>query len=173
MFEPKYAEGITFSLLSALGYGLSPILVRVGLEHRGLGASFAGGLVAYVAATAVMALLLAWPGRLRHALAVDRESAKWFTLSGVLVFLSQMFLYMAMAVAPVTVVSPINRLSILFRLYFSRWLNPQHEVFGGTVIAGTMVSLAGALALSLSTQAVQELMPLPEALLAILAWRWP
>lgn len=173
MFEPKYAEGITFSLLSALGYGLSPILVRVGLEHRGLGASLAGGLVAYVAATAVMALFLMWPGRLRHALAVDRESAKWFTLSGVLVFLSQMFLYMAMAVAPVTVVSPINRLSILFRLYFSRWLNPQHEVFGGSVIAGTVVSLAGALALSLSTQAVQELMPLPDALVAILAWRWP
>ena len=173
MFEPKYAEGITFSLLSALGYGLSPILVRVALESRGLGASFAGGLVAYVAATAVMALLLAWPGRLRHALAVDRESARWFTLSGVLVFLSQMFLYMAMAIAPVTVVSPINRLSLLFRLYFSRWLNPQHEVFGGAVIAGTVVSLAGALALSLSTQAVQELIALPDTLVAILAWHWP
>jgi uncharacterized membrane protein len=172
-FEPKYAEGITFSLLSALGYGLSPILVRVGLEQRGLGASFAGGLVAYIAATAVMALLLAWPGRLRHALAVDRESAKWFTLSGVLVFLSQMFLYMAMSVAPVTVVSPINRLSILFRLYFSRWLNPEHEVFGGSVIAGTVVSLAGALALSLSTQALQDVVPLPDTLAALLAWHWP
>src|SRR4030095_10189261 len=114
--------------------------------------------------TLVMVLILLWPGNLRHALAVDRGAARWFTLSGVLVFLSQMFLYMAMAVAPVTVVSPINRLSILFRLYFSRWLNPQHEVFGGTVIAGTMVSLAGALALSLSTQAVQELIPLPDAL---------
>jgi len=172
-FEPKYAEGITFSLLSALGYGLSPILVRVGLEHRGLGASFAGGLVAYIAATAVMALVLACPGQLRHAFAVDRESAKWFTLSGVLVFLSQMFLYMAMSIAPVTVVSPINRLSILFRLYFSQWLNPQHEVFGGSVIVGTVVSLAGALALSLSTQAVQDLVALPEALVAILAWHWP
>ena len=117
--------------------------------------------------------MLAWPGRLRHALAVDRESAKWFTFSGVLVFLSQMFLYMAMSVAPVTVVSPINRLSILFRLYFSRWLNPQHEVFGRSVIAGTVVSLVGALALSLSTQAVQDLLPLPDALVAILAWHWP
>lgn len=172
-FKPKYAEGITFSLLSALGYGLSPILVRVGLEQKGLGASFAGGLVAYMAATAIMALVLAWPGRLRHALAVNRESAKWFTLSGFLVFVSQMFLYMAMSVAPVTVVSPINRLSILFRLYFSRWLNPQHEVFGGGVIAGTLVSLLGALALTLSTQAVQEVGPLPDALVAILSWRWP
>ena len=53
-----------------------------------------------------------------------------------------MFLYMAMSVAPVTVVSPINRLSILFRLFFSRLLNPQHEVFGGAVILATVVSHA-------------------------------
>jgi uncharacterized membrane protein len=172
-FEPKYREGVLFSLLSAFGYGLSPILVRVGLESKGIGASFAGGLVAYSAATAVMALVLLWPGRLRHALAVNRESAKWFTLSGILVFLSQMFLYMAMSIAPVTVVSPINRTSIVFRLYFSRLLNPQHEVFGGSVIAGTVVSLTGAVALSLSTHALQELVPLPDALAALLNWHWP
>ena len=27
-FEPKYAEGVVFGLLSAVGYGTSPILVR-------------------------------------------------------------------------------------------------------------------------------------------------
>jgi uncharacterized membrane protein len=172
-FEPRYAEGYLFSLLSATGYGLSPILVRVGLEGRGLSASFAGGLVAYMAATVVMGLILLWPGNLRNALAINREAARWFTLSGVLVFLSQMFLYMAMSVAPVTVVSPINRLSMLFRLYFSRWLNPQHEVFGGSVIVGTVVSLAGAVALSLSTDLVRSLVPLPDALLAVLQWHWP
>src|SRR5262249_39263311 len=53
-FQPRYAEGYFFSLLSATGYGFSPILVRVGLEGKGLGASFAGGFVAYVAATVVM-----------------------------------------------------------------------------------------------------------------------
>jgi uncharacterized membrane protein len=172
-FEPKWAEGYAFALLSATGYGLSPILVRVGLEGKGLGASFAGGLVAYVAASAVMALILMWPGNLAHARAVDRESAKWFTLSGILVFLSQMFLYMAMSIAPVTVVSPINRLSILFRLYFSRWLNPKHEVFGGGVIAATAVSLAGAVALSLSVDALQSIVPLPEHVIALLQWHWP
>jgi uncharacterized membrane protein len=172
-FQPKYAEGILFSLISALGYGLSPILVRLGLEHKGIGASLAGGLIAYSAATAVMVLVLMWPGRLRHALAVNRESAKWFTLSGFLVWLSQMFLYMAMSVAPVTVVSPINRTSIVFRLYFSRWLNPQHEVFGARVVAGTVVSLAGAVALSLSAEVVQGLLPISEALVALLNWRWP
>jgi len=172
-FQPKYAEGIFFALLSATGYGFSPILVRVGLEGRGLGASLAGGLVAYAAATTVMALVLLWPGRLRHALSVNRESAKWFTLSGFLVCLSQMFLYGAMSIAPVTVVSPINRLSILFRLYFSRLLNPRHEMFGGSIVVGTVVSLAGALALSLTTDVVADALPLPASVVAMLHWHWP
>jgi uncharacterized membrane protein len=172
-FQPKYAEGIFFALLSATGYGFSPILVRIGLEGRGLGASLAGGLVAYAAATTVMALVLLWPGRLRHALSVNRESAKWFTLSGFLVCLSQMFLYGAMSIAPVTVVSPINRLSILFRLYFSRLLNPRHEMFGGSVIVGTLVSLAGALALSLTTDVVASVLPLPASVVTMLHWHLP
>lgn len=172
-FAPQYAEGYTFALLSAIGYGLSPILVRVGLEGKGLGVSLAGGLVAYIAAAAVMGLVLLWPGNFRNALAVDRESAKWFTLSGVVVFVSQMFLYMAMSIAPVTVVSPVTRLSLLFRLHFARWINPQHEVFGGPVILGTVVSLAGAVALSLSTDSVEALIPLPGALVSILHWHWP
>jgi len=71
------------------------------------------------------------------------------------------------------VVSPINRTSIVFRLYFSRWLNPEHEVFGGNVIIGTIVSLAGAVALTLSVEAVQGVLPLPEPLMALLNWHWP
>jgi uncharacterized membrane protein len=172
-FRPSYAEGYLWAALSATGYGLSPILVRIGLEGKGLGVSVAGNLVASTAATIVMALCLLPPGRLRHALAVGREPAKWFTLSGILVCISQLFLYMAMSIAPVTVVSPINRLSILFRLYFSRLLNPEHEVFGGKVLLGTIVSLSGALALSLSVDQVTSTLPLPEAVLELLRWHWP
>jgi uncharacterized membrane protein len=173
VFRPHYREGYLWALLSATGYGFSPILVRIGLEGKGLAVSVAGNLVASLAATAVMGLFLLPPSRLRHALAVEREPAKWFTLSGILVAISQLFLYMTMSIAPVTVVSPINRLSILFRLYFSRLLNPQHEVFGGKVVLGTIVSLAGALVLSLSIDSVQTWLPLPEAALAVLRWHWP
>jgi uncharacterized membrane protein len=172
-FQPKYAEGYLFALLSAAGYGVSPILVRIGVENKGVGISLAGGLVAYVAATLVFAMILVWPGQWRHVRSINRESAKWFTFSGFLVFFSQMFLYMALSVAPVTVVAPINRLSILFRLYFSRLLNPQHEVFGGPVIVATVVSLLGAIALTVSTELVQDLVPLPDAVTRILNWRWP
>jgi uncharacterized membrane protein len=172
-FRPSYAEGYFWALLSATGYGLSPILVRIGLEGKGLAVSVAGNLVASLAATMLMGLFLLPPRRLRHALAVEREPAKWFTLSGILVAISQLFLYMAMSIAPVTVVSPINRLSILFRLYFSRLLNPRHEVFGGKVVLGTIVSLAGAVVLSLSVDSVQSWLPLPEAVLSVLRWHWP
>jgi uncharacterized membrane protein len=120
-----------------------------------------------------MGLVLLWPGRLRDLWAMRWESAKWFTLSGILVCLSQMFLYAAMSIAPVTVISPINRLSILFRLYFSRLLNPEHEMFGGGVIVGTLVSLTGALALALSVDALANLLPLPASILALLHWHWP
>jgi uncharacterized membrane protein len=173
VFQPSYAEGYFWALLSATGYGLSPILVRIGLEGKGLAASVAGNLVASLAATVVMGLFLLPPRQLAHALAVGREPAKWFTLSGVLVAVSQLFLYMAMSIAPVTVVSPINRLSILFRLFFSRLLNPEHEVFGGKVVLGTVVSLTGALVLSLSIDSVQSWLPLPEAALSMLRWHWP
>ena len=170
-FEPKYGEGILFGVLSATGYGSSPVLIRLALEDKGLPASLPGGLVAYVAATLVLAPFLLWPGRLRHALDVSRESAKWFTISGFLVCLSQMFLFMAQSIAPVSVTAPISRLSILFRLYFSRLLNPHHEVFGGKIILGTIISLLGALALSVSVDAVGSL--LPATWQPALQWHWP
>ncbi len=172
-FVPNYVEGYIFALLSATGYGVSPILVRIGLEGKGLGASIAGNLIASLAATAMMALVLLWPGNIRHVLKIRPESAKWFTFSGVLVCFSQIFLYMAMSIAPVTVVSPISRLSILFRLYFSRLINPHHEHFGGRIIFGTVISLFGALILSLTTDVVVSSVPLPAALVPILRWQWP
>jgi drug/metabolite transporter (DMT)-like permease len=172
-FQPKFAEGYTFALLSTIGYGLSPVLVRMGLENRGLGVSLAGGLVAYIAATAVFSLTLLLPGQWKHVWSTEREAVKWFTFSGFLVFFSQMFLYMAMSIAPVTVVSPINRLTILFRLFFSRLINPHHEVFGSAVWLATLVSLAGAVLLTLSVDVVQSIVPLPQSVVTLLNWQWP
>lgn len=170
-FVPKYTEGIIFSILSATGYGVSPILIRLGLEGKGLHASVAGGMVAYLASTAFFMLFMLWPGRIREALQTDRESLKWFTISGLLVSLSQLFLFMAQSIAPVAVTAPISRMSILFRLYFSRLLNPKHEVFGGQMIVGTIISLLGALALTVSVDSIGA--SLPESWQPVLNWHWP
>jgi len=172
-FQINYAEGATFSLLSTLGYGTSPILVRYGLESKDLGMSLAAGVISYGAATLVVLPFLLWPSRVRHIATMKAESAKWFTVSGVMVCVSQIFLYLGYAVAPVSVISPIQRLSIVFRIYFGRLLNPQHEVFGGKLYLGTAISLLGALALSVSTELVLAHVPLPDWAVAIARWQWP
>ncbi|HWA48273.1 MAG TPA: EamA family transporter [Dongiaceae bacterium] len=171
-FHPNYVEGYTFAFLSAIGYGSSPILVRLSLQDGGIGASIAGGLIAYAAATIVMAIALLAPGTLRHVLSVDRISGKWFSASGALVCLSQMFGYMALAVAPVSVVIPIQRLSLVFRVYANSVLNREHEVVGGRIWAATGVALLGALALSVSVEDLLAVLPLPDALEDLARWRW-
>ncbi len=135
--------------------------------------SLGGGLISYTAATLAFALILLLPGQWRHVRAIDPGAAKWFAISGVCVCFAQMLRYMALAIAPVSVVTPIQRLSLVFRIYFGRLINPEHEVFGGRIIAATVVSLAGALALSVSTELVQSVLPLPDWARAALNWQWP
>lgn len=172
-FVPAYAEGYIYALLSTIGFGVSPILIRLAFEKKGIAIGLAGGFISYLAATIVVALLLMLPGQWRSFRNIDRQTTKWFVISGLTVCVSQMFRYMALAIAPVSVVTPIQRLSIVFRIYFGWIVNPKHEVFGGRVVAGTLVSLIGAVALTASTDSVTHLIPLPARLAAWLSWHWP
>jgi uncharacterized membrane protein len=172
-FIPQYAEGYLYALMSTIGFGLSPILIRMAFVKKGIAVGIAGGFVSYFAATLVIAVTLLLPGRWKSFRTIEGKTTKWFVLSGIAVCLSQMFRYMALAIAPVSVVSPIQRLSLVFRVYFGWMINPKHEVFGGRVFAGTLVSLIGAVALSASTDSIAHLIPVPAALAAWLSWHWP
>ena len=172
-FTPVYAEGYFFALLSGLCYGTSPILIRQGMHNSDMGASIAGSFVSYSAATIVVLLLLIVPGNWRNVRTMQPVAAKWFAIAGLFVAISQMLRYMALAVAPVTVVAPIGRLSSVFRIYFSWILNREHEVFSPRVIVGTFVSLLGALILSLDTGYVLSLQDWPPVLTTALHWTWP
>ncbi len=173
IFRPQFAEGYFFAALAACCYGATPIMLRSVVEREGIGGSLAAALIAFSAASVVIALMLLWPGQWRHVLAMDRRSVKWFGWSAAFVCFSQMFLYMALAVAPVSVVMPVLQLSLVFRYGLARLLNPHHEIFGGKVIAGTLASLAGAVALSVSSEAIASTISLPVWLHALLLWQWP
>ena len=173
-FQPRYAEGYAFSIMAALAYGVTPLLIRLAVIG---GAAWAPASPAasspHAAATAAVALLLLWPGQWRHALTVTPESAKWFTYSGISVSIAQMFIYMAYAVAPISVVTPILQLHLVLRLMFSRALNPHHEIFGGRMVLGTSLSVLGAIALSLDVEHVLAFIPLPPTIAAFARWHWP
>ena len=53
---------------------------------------------------------------------MDRNTAKWFSFTGLLVCISQMLRFMALAVAPVTVVSPIVQSTGVFRTLFGWYI---------------------------------------------------
>jgi drug/metabolite transporter (DMT)-like permease len=174
-FQPHYAEGYIFGLLAAVCYGVTPILIRTVVERGGFAESMAAGLISYTSATVVVALMMLWPGQLRHVLSIDRVSAKWFLASGVMVTISQMFFYLALVLAPVSVVMPILQLHLVFRYVLAQVVNPHHEVFGGMMIAATAMSIAGATALALDPEfLIAHLTPyvtLPEPLVGLLRWR--
>jgi uncharacterized membrane protein len=172
-FKPKYAEGYLFSFFCAVTFGISPILISIGIEKAGPGSSLIGGFISYTTAAVLIWGALLASGEYRHALAIEREPAKWFTLTGVLVCVSQICRYAALSLAPVSVVAPIQRLSNLFRIYASWLLNREHEVFDQSVILATVISLVGALALSISTEALLAAVPLPDWLVAAARWQWP
>jgi drug/metabolite transporter (DMT)-like permease len=174
-FTPKMVEGGVCALLAAAGYGSSPILVRAGLEGLGgIGAGVLGGFVSYAASTAVVvAFLVVRPDQLRLALKTDRMAAKWFAISGVAVWLSQFFRYLALGIAPVTVVQPIQQLSVIFRMLFGWMLNREYEVFDTRAILGILVSFAGAVLLATSTEVMSGWLPLSDAWRELLTWHWP
>ncbi|MDX1484632.1 MAG: hypothetical protein R3229_09135 [Alphaproteobacteria bacterium] len=171
-FVPNYTEGYTFILLSITGYGLSPLFIRMALEDAGLGPALAGGLVSYLAATAVIGLTFLKPGQLSHVLTIDRTSTRWFLISALFVALSHMFRFMALAVAPITVVAPVQRAASLLKLVFNWLINRDYEVFEPRLIAAIVVSVMGGVMLTLSTEFVVDTVPLPDFVIAMIDWTW-
>lgn len=141
------AEGYLFGLLAAAAYGLSPVLIRASLEGTGLGTL--GGLVSYVAATGVLLLTFLLPGRAATVRGMGRGAAVWFFLAGFTVFLAQFFRYLALAIAPVVVVTPLIQTSSVFTLVFSWLVNRRLETFGPRVVVGVVLSVLGAIAVVL------------------------
>ena len=173
-FQPRYGEGYAFGVLAAVAYGVSPILIRLVVEQKRFGEAIAAGLVAYCRRHGRPSrLLMLWPGQWRHVISIDRTPARWFMWSGLIVTMSQMFLYLALAVAPVSVVMSVLQLHLVFRYVLARLLNPQHEVFGGKMMLVTACSVVGAAALALDAEFLTANVAMPEWLANFLRWRWP
>lgn len=157
-FVPEYGPGFFWGAVCAVGYGVSPVMITIGMgDARSIPVALAGIIVSYAAATVVVALMVAVAGGRGYMAGMGRGAIGWFLVSTVAVALSQMLRYMALAVAPVSVVVPIQRLSVLFRLIFGALINRDSEVLDGAVIFGIILAVFGAAALAVDTEAVRGL----------------
>ena len=146
-------------------------MARFALENTGPATGILGGLISYAAATAVAALALVSPAIRRNVFSMSRTNARWFAASGVFVAAAQGFFFAGVAVAPVMLVMPLLQFSLVFRMLFSTWLNPAHEIVGPLVMAGVAISIAGALMVSMDTSLIVNALGLPEPLARALLWR--
>ena len=78
-----------------------------------------GGLVAYFAAATALILTLVIPGRRGLITAMRFSTVRLFLGAGFFVFLAQMFRFAALSIAPVAVVSPLQRSGASFTLGLS------------------------------------------------------
>lgn len=172
-FTPQLGKGYLYAVLSGIAYGVSPILVRAGLQGTDPGASMAGGAISYAAASVFLLIIVLASGNWRHVIETEKTNAKLFAFAGLSVGAAQVFRYGALSLAPVAVVAPILRLSLIFRIILAWVFNRDHEVFSSGIVLATILSLLGALLVSLSSEFIQSLVSLPDWALWIINWRWP
>jgi drug/metabolite transporter (DMT)-like permease len=170
-FKPRLLEGYTCSVLSGLGFGSSSVLAKAGLGSTHAG--FAGGFISYCCATTCVGLILLLPGKLAEVRAMRGETRKWFFMSGMAVSFSQMFRYLALSLAPVTVVQPIQSTSLIWRMVFGYFINREHEQFDRYVLIGLCLSFTGAFALAMSDNLILSYFDAPAWLIEWSKWTWP
>jgi drug/metabolite transporter (DMT)-like permease len=146
-FVLKQTEGYVFGLLASVWFGTSPILIRAGLEGTDL--AMLGGLVAYIAAAVVLLVALAIPVIPFTLKGLTPSAAKLFLTGTITVFFAQMFRFLALAYAPVTIVQPLSRSGSIFTYLLSYGVNRKVESFGPRVVIGITISIAGSLLLIL------------------------
>ena len=175
-FEPNFKTGIWWGLLSALGYGTSPLIIALAINSAGsvespFGNSIGILFVSYLAASLAVIVMVSLSGGRKVITSIPRDGFNWYLFSSLLVALSQLFRYMALVVAPVSLVVPIQRLSVIFRLIFNAVLNRRDERLDRLVILGIMLSVIGAAALGVETEVAVVWLDLGPTISDLLRWR--
>ena len=136
------ALGLVIPLLAALAYGWEPIFASFGLEE---GTPAPVGLtIKTVAATLGFTIYLRWSQTLPGRVQLRSRSMRWFVAAGACNTLFLLGYYLALEIAPVSIVAPIIVTNTLFMVVLSALFMPNRleAVTGKLAIAATVV-LAG------------------------------
>jgi drug/metabolite transporter, DME family len=122
-------------------WGVAPILVKVGLQATG--SPVAGAFISFLAATVVIIFSMVSPEKRISITDIPRKAAGLFFTAGLLSFGANLARYVALSLAPASVITPLVATSPVFLLVFSFVFNRNLEIFNTTVIVGTITVVAG------------------------------
>lgn len=138
-------KAVLFGIGAGLAWGTSPIMIKLGLGEAG--SPVAGALVAYLAASTVLSMSLMNQNRRTDLFSMDRKAVAFFCISGLLSSTAQLLKFIALSMAPASVVAPLFNVSPIFTIILTFLLNRKLEVFSPTVIIATIAVVAGAILL--------------------------
>lgn len=141
--------GLLFPLGAALAYGWEPIFATIGFEE---GTPAPVGLVIKtVSATIGFLAYLRWKDALPGRSTFANGGTRWFLLAGLGNTVFLLCYYLALEIAPVSIVVPINITYLLFVLLFSGLFMPrQLERVTRPLVVAAVVVVVGIVVLTLS-----------------------
>ena len=110
-------KGWILAIFAAFCFGSSPILIKEGLA--GLGSPLVGITIAQIFAALACGLSLGGLRRFRRIFLIDRKSAIFWILTGVLLVMGRFCRWAALDLAPVNLVAPILGIVPLATVGFS------------------------------------------------------
>ncbi|MFC1817185.1 EamA family transporter [Thermodesulfobacteriota bacterium] len=144
-FSKIPAKAFLLGLGNGVAWGLSPICIKLGL--KGSVSPIAGVLISYLAATVVLSIFLGNQSRRTSIAQLKGKAAVYFFISGLFSCAANLIRFVALSLAPVSVVAPLVSTSPVFLLILSFLFNRKLEVFSKPVIIGTISVVIGGILL--------------------------
>lgn len=140
----NYNKGLMWGMMCAFCYGISPLLIKLALDSEDFKFTIIGGFVSYLSAMIFLIfIVLLSRVKLIEILSINIDGVKWFTLTGILGSSAQLLRFIALGFLPISIVEPIHRSSIVFRVLFGYLINRKHEIINLRVLSGIALSLVG------------------------------
>lgn len=137
------AKGILAALGAAVCWGVSPVLIKFGLNE--LGSAALATFISGVAATVVIGVTLFRPENTEKLRRLDRVSLGALVLAAIATTIAQVARYLALDYGSVGTVVPLTGIYALFIYPLSFLINRQIEDFSLRVIIGGIAVVAGVL----------------------------
>jgi drug/metabolite transporter (DMT)-like permease len=134
-------RGYIYGLGCGVAWGISPIFVKLGLKDSG--SPVAGAFISFLAATMVLSLSLLNRQRRAAFTRMTGKAAGLFFIAGLFSCTANLFRYVALGLAPASVVTPLVSIQPVFGLFFAFLFIRQLEIFSKPVIIGTITVVIG------------------------------
>ena len=134
-------QAFVFEFSCGVSWGVSPIFIKLGL--RDAGTPTAGAFISFAAATLFLIISLFNQKRRSTFGGMTGKAAGLFLTAGLFSCVANLLRYVALGLAPASVVTPLVSITPIFGLMLAYVFNRKLEIFSRPVIIGTVMVVVG------------------------------